>query len=94
MEKNSMTSGFYCDKCGLCCEHLPQIELYADLDDGSGMCKFFDKDTRLCTIYEIRPVKCNVERAYEWFRCTMSYDEYIQKNLEACIRLKEFYQKK
>lgn len=89
-----MASKFYCDKCGLCCEHLPKIELYADLDAGSGVCKYFDKGTRLCMVYEKRPVKCNVEMAYEWFRNTMSYQEYIQKNLEACCKLKEMYQKK
>lgn len=53
---------FNCDKCGLCCRSLKKFgELYADLDDGSGVCKFFDKTSNLCTIYDMRPLKCRVE---------------------------------
>ena len=90
--KNEMQDlKFFCDKCGLCCEHLPKLDLYADLDGGTGKCIYFDDKTRLCTIYESRPLKCNVEKAYEWFQCHMSYEEYLQKNREACYLLKKKY---
>ncbi len=49
---------FNCDKCGLCCRSLKKFgELYADLDDGSGVCKFLDKTSNLCTIYDMRHFK-------------------------------------
>lgn len=80
---------FPCDCCGLCCEHLSNIDLYRDLDDGTGVCKYFDKSSRLCSIYEKRPRKCNVQEGYIWFQQQMSYEEYIQENKKACQKLKE-----
>lgn len=80
---------FPCDQCGLCCEHLSGSPLYQDLDDGTGICKYFDRKSRLCTIYEHRPKKCNINAAYSWFQTQMSYEAYCQINLEACQKLKE-----
>lgn len=82
---------FPCDKCGLCCEHLAGISLYHDLDDGTGVCTYFDRQNRLCTIYETRPQKCNINAAYIWFCEKMSYEEYYQMNINACEKLKEEY---
>lgn len=79
---------FKCDKCGLCCTHLNENVLYADLDDGSGTCKYFNVENKLCEIYSIRPLKCNVEKSYIFFSQQMSWDEYIKKNYEACEKLK------
>lgn len=53
---------FYCDCCGLCCMNLSKSEIYSDLDRGDGICKYFDMDSKLCTIYEERPEKCNVDK--------------------------------
>ncbi len=83
------TAEFPCDRCGLCCEHLSGSELYQDLDDGFGVCMYFDKKSRLCTIYNTRPQKCNVRAGYEWFKNEMSYEKYIQINIQACKKLKE-----
>lgn len=80
---------FPCDKCGLCCEHLANSPMYRDLDDGSGTCRYFDRQTRLCTIYEHRPLKCNINAGYVFFQDQMSYETYIQMNLNACQKLKE-----
>ena len=79
---------FPCDCCGLCCQHLTGVALYADLDDGTGVCIHYDRQTRLCKIYENRPAKCNIRAGYDWFRDQMTYAEYCQMNLEACKRLK------
>lgn len=79
---------FKCDRCGLCCQNLGKSPLYADLDDGTGVCRFLDRKSNLCKIYENRPVKCNVEKSYAFFADAMSYDEYLKLNHEACLMLK------
>ncbi len=84
-------SPFPCDKCGLCCEHLSGAALYKDLDNGTGTCRYFNRQTRLCSIYEKRPQKCDINAAYVWFQAQMSYDEYRQMNIDACQKLKEVY---
>lgn len=80
-----------CDCCGLCCEHLSGIPLYEDLDDGTGTCIYFNRQTRLCSIYDHRPQKCNINAAYAWFAEQMSYETYRELNLAACQKLKEDY---
>lgn len=79
---------FICDKCGLCCRSLKGVELYKDLDDGTGICKFLDKNTNLCTIYNQRPEKCNVEAMYKYFSDVMTYEEYIKANIKTCKQLR------
>ena len=80
---------FECNKCGLCCRSLNRSKLYKDLDDGTGTCRYFDKDTNLCKIYYNRPEKCNVEAMYKYFRNVMSYEEYINANMESCNQLRK-----
>lgn len=80
---------FPCDRCGLCCQQLTGIRLYQDLDDGTGVCKYFDRNNKLCTIYDTRPLKCRVSESYVYFQSCMSYDQYIQMNIEGCKKLKE-----
>ena len=82
-------SEFNCDKCGLCCQNLNENELYSDLNDGTGVCKFFDKVTKLCKIYDERPLKCNVKKGYQLYEDIMDYDEYVKLNYEICKKLKE-----
>lgn len=82
---------FVCDKCGICCQSLKGAELYKDLDDGTGVCRYFDKTTKLCTIYDHRPEKCSVEKMYKYFADRYSYDEYIQLNMESCKKLKQHH---
>lgn len=79
---------FVCDKCGLCCQNLDKNSLYKDLDDGTGVCIHYDKETHLCKIYDSRPVKCNIEKAYYEFDFDMPYSEYMELNYEACRKLK------
>lgn len=82
---------FPCDQCGLCCEHLSDIPLYQDLNDGTGVCRYFNAHTRLCTIYSHRPQKCDINSAYIWFQDILSYTEYRELNMQACKKLKEEY---
>ena len=55
-----MADSFPCDCCGICCETLIRLDVYNDLDDGTGHCRYYDRISHLCTIYEHRPEKCNV----------------------------------
>lgn len=81
---------FKCDKCGLCCKQLNRSSIYSELDRGDGVCKFFDEKVNLCTIYQNRPLLCNIDKSYEiYFKNSMSKDEYYQLNYDACKKLKE-----
>ena len=80
---------FKCDKCGLCCQNLKNNPLYSDLDDGTGVCIYYEKTTHLCSIYTNRPVKCDIKRAYYEFGFKMPYEEYLKLNYDACKKLKE-----
>lgn len=82
---------FECDKCGLCCCNLRKFGgLYNDLDDGTGVCRHYDPLTKLCTIYENRPLKCRVDDFYlQVAKDTMTYEEYIEGNKRGCEELKK-----
>lgn len=83
---------FICDKCGLCCKQIGNSQIYNELNRGDGICKYFDDETKLCTIYHNRPLLCNVDKAYEiYFKEKMSRDEYYKLNYESCKKIKEKY---
>ena len=79
---------FKCDKCGKCCENLNLSADYDDLNDGMGVCIYYDRETHLCTIYENRPDKCNVIKSYKSLMDKMSIDEYFELNYMSCKILK------
>lgn len=83
-----MDKAFVCDRCGLCCENLHRSALYDDLNDGTGVCIYYDKKTHLCTVYKSRPEKCNVEASYKYFKDKLSYEKYLELNYESCKALK------
>lgn len=82
-----------CIKCGACCCHLELSELYASLDDGTGVCIYFDKKSRLCTIYNQRPLLCRVDVSYELFKDQMSKEEYLNLNYTFCEQLRKLNEK-
>lgn len=83
-------SGFKCDCCGLCCMNLRMSELYSDLDRGDGICMYFDMNSRLCSIYEKRPEKCNIDKMYEYlYQRKMSREQFYQLNYDVCDSLKK-----
>ncbi len=47
-----------CDKCGICCKNLKLSDVYINLHNGDGICRYLDLETNLCTIYENRPILC------------------------------------
>lgn len=80
---------FFCDKCGLCCQNLNRNPIYKNLDDGTGVCKHYDRETRMCLIYNSRPLICNVKLGYELFADKLTYEEYLKMNYDMCKILKE-----
>lgn len=70
--------------------NLNLSSLYSDLDRGDGICKYFDTDNKLCSIYETRPLKCNIDKSYElYFKDQLTRDEYYEINYRACKELKK-----
>ena len=71
---------FPCKACGECCRHV-----IAPLDRGDGVCRHYDADTRLCTVYDARPLACNVDRMFdERFQGTMNATVYYMVPAVAC----------
>ena len=86
--KENISMVFVCDRCGLCCKNLHLSDLFSDLHDGDGVCRYYDEEVHLCSIYENRPDKCNVEKGFELVAGLMSYQEYLQRNIAMCEKLK------
>lgn len=81
---------FKCDCCGLCCMNLNKSDLYDDLNRGDGVCKYFDEVSKLCSIYERRPSKCNIDKMYDiLYKSKMSKKEYYELNYNICDLLKK-----
>ena len=79
---------FKCDKCGICCRNLDKSNLYANLHNGDGICKYLRGD--LCSIYDNRPLLCRVDECYDLFyKGSMNKDEYYKKNYKFFLELKE-----
>ena len=79
---------FECDKCGKCCRSLNLSDLYEDLDNGDGVCRYLYENTNLCTIYENRPKKCNIDEMYMYFNTYMTIEKYYNLNHMICKKLK------
>ena len=70
--------------------NLKRNPLYKNLDRGDGVCRYFDEKTHLCTIYDKRPVICNIDKMYEiYYSSQMSRDEYYRLNQKCCQILKK-----
>lgn len=81
---------FFCNKCGLCCTQVGKSYIYKELDRGDGVCQYFDDKSKLCTIYENRPIFCRVDEMYElYFKKNMTKEEYYNLNYKSCSKFKE-----
>lgn len=79
---------FQCDKCGCCCRNLQLSSIYEDLHSGDGICFHFNRDSKLCDIYETRPLICRIKEGYEiYFPDNISWSSYLEQTKEACRRL-------
>lgn len=79
------TQEFPCTACGKCCRHVNLSNETAFLDRGDAICKFFNEDTNLCTIYNNRPLVCRVEDYYnKYLSDSYRWDEFVKINLIIC----------
>ena len=86
---------FECDKCGLCCQKIYTIPILSYLDRGDGVCKNYDDETKLCKIYENRPLACNVDLGFEkYFSKFFTKEEYYNLNYKLCEKMKKEEQNK
>ena len=76
---------FPCTRCGECCCHVQGSELTSHLDDGSGVCRHFDRTALECSIYHDRPLICRIDECYgRYFHHRMSQEDYYRLNADAC----------
>lgn len=69
--------------------NLKMSDVYNDLDRGDGICRYFDIGSKLCSIYENRPDKCNVDKMYDnYYKDILTKEAYYERNYEACRLLK------
>jgi Fe-S-cluster containining protein len=66
---NESNLKFNCTKCGLCCKALN--------------CQYLTKDN-LCSIYETRPLICNIDAGYELHKDKMTKREWFMLNEHYC----------
>lgn len=62
---------------------------YAFLDAGKGVCRYFNTQHRVCTVYALRPLICRVDEGYWTFFSHVPQEEYVLKTKEVCRRLRE-----
>jgi len=83
---------FPCTNCGLCCKNIKDVKELKNFDRGDGVCKYLDLKTNLCTIYEIRPDICNIDKMFEkkYFKY-FTKQEFYKENAKVCNLLQEKY---
>lgn len=80
-------SSFPCTSCGACCKSIKGIEFLKEFDRGDGCCKYLN-ERNLCSIYDERPLLCNINHAYETiFSASFSVEEFYSINADACNKL-------
>ncbi|MBQ7561542.1 MAG: YkgJ family cysteine cluster protein [Synergistaceae bacterium] len=67
-------------------QNLPEIsQIAAELNNGSGTCKYFDSDSRLCRIYDSRPIICNNKKFYEQnLKNVMTREKFDEILISSC----------
>lgn len=85
MMNTTVISPFPCNACGECCRRVNLSEQTVFLDRGDGICRHFDEQSRLCTIYETRPLVCRVEDYYvAHLSQVIEWHDFVQANLSIC----------
>jgi hypothetical protein len=78
---------FNCDSCGLCCRKAYLVPELSEFIGADGQCRYFINNQ--CSIYEERPLICNIEKYYETFLSeVLTKEEFYQKNYTSCMSLK------
>ncbi|CAA6819796.1 MAG: Unknown protein [uncultured Thiotrichaceae bacterium] len=80
---------YACTQCGLCCRNISNIEQLKDFNRGDGTCTYYRPHIG-CTIYEKRPLACQIDAGYQVFAsASMSLADYYKKNAMVCNELQE-----
>ncbi|MBR1397414.1 MAG: YkgJ family cysteine cluster protein [Selenomonadaceae bacterium] len=76
---------FPCEKCGCCCRQIGKVFFAKSMALPDDSCKYLNKNTNLCTIYENRPIFCRVDDYYDkYYSKEMSRDEFYAQNKAIC----------
>lgn len=76
---------FPCERCGSCCRRVGEAFLARQMAKPSGVCKYLDESSNLCTIYEDRPIFCRVDEFYEQnLSSIMPREDFYLMNKEVC----------
>lgn len=93
---------FKCDGCGACCRNLNVLQSYGINNNGkfakliadfpykhtNGVCEMFDTITNKCTVYENRPIVCNVKKLHDVCFPTVPLSKWYSINEKGCNVLK------
>ena len=86
---------FPCKRCGGCCRKIGKVFFAKNMVDENGVCKYLDHNTNLCSIYDRRPIFCNVDKYYDSYLCQqMTREEFYKPNLECCKKIAHNVQEK
>ena len=81
---------FNCERCGACCRKIGVISWVKDMALSNGICKYLNQKTNLCTIYEKRPIFCNVDAFYKkYYKDKMSIEDFYKINKTECIKIRQ-----
>jgi Fe-S-cluster containining protein len=83
---------FPCSGCGLCCQNISNVQELKSYDLGNGVCKYFDKASNGCNIYDTRPDICRVDTMFELvYHKEFGLEEFYIANASVCNALQESY---
>jgi uncharacterized protein len=82
---------FNCKKdCGKCCQNIGHVEELNDFHNGDGICFYYDRTNKMCTIYDMRPLICRVDEYYEaHLKDVLPLEYWYRLNEEACDKLED-----
>lgn len=81
---------FKCEQCGCCCRKIGKVSLGKNMALSNGICRYLNQKTNLCTIYEKRPIFCNVDVFYEkYYKDKISIENFYKINKEECKKLQQ-----
>jgi Fe-S-cluster containining protein len=83
---------FPCSGCGLCCQNISNVQELKSYDLGNGVCKYFDRVSNGCNIYDTRPDICRVDKMFELvYHKEFGLEAFYIANASVCNALQESY---
>jgi Fe-S-cluster containining protein len=77
-----------CNMCGECCRHVDRVPALREFAKEDGSCSFLEGNK--CSIYDHRPLVCNVRGIYErFFKGQVPEDLFYEKTAQACAELQK-----